>query len=218
MRRQRRRRPCAALELAGCLLTLSWATPPGLAAQADEPLTLELQEAGSVRIGLGDVLTTGAIRTALESGLPVRLQIVTELWRDQFFDSQEGREEWHATVWFDPLAETYSVEALERSVGLSDSPAGAMQILRSALRSGLRPSREGTYYYLGRLQIETLSLSDIEELRRWLRGELAPTVGGDEVVGGAIGRGIRRLFVRALGLPVIQYQARSVEFDWEDSP
>ncbi len=216
MQRRRRRGPCAALELAGCLLTVALASPPGLAAQEDEPLRLELREAGSVRILLGDVLATGGIRAALESGLPVRLQVVTELWRDRFFDSQEGREEWHATVWFDPLGETYRVEALERPVGLSDSPAGAMQILRSEIRSGLLPSREGTYYYLGRLQIETLSLSDIEELRRWLRGELAPAVGRDEVVGSAIGRGIRRLFVRALRLPVVQYEARSAEFDWQD--
>lgn len=208
-------RPRPTTRLAGYLLLLAAGASPDLRAQEAEPLRVELQETGGIRIILGDVLAAGGIRAALESGLPVRLQIVTELWRDQLFDSQEGREEWRATVWFDPLNETYRVDAADIPIGLADSPEGAMEILRSEVRSGLLPGREGTYYYLGRIEIETLSLSDIEELRRWLQGELAPAVGGDEVVGGAVGRGIRRLFVRALGLPVIQYQTRSAEFDWD---
>lgn len=214
---RKRGRPSAALRLTGCVLTLALASPPELAAQEDdEPLRLELRAGGGVRILLGDVLGTDGIRVALESGLPVRLQVITELWRDGFFDSQEGRAEWRATIWFDPLGETYRVEVLDQATALSDSPEDAMEILRSELRSGLLPNREGTYYYLGRAQIETLSLSDIEELRRWLRGELGPAAGGGDVGGSAIGRGIRRLFVRALGLPVVQYQARSAEFDWPD--
>ena len=207
----------AALGLVGRILALAVAAPPTLSAQSDEPLRLELREAGGVGIQLGDVLAAGGIRDALESGLPVRLEVITELWRDRFFDSQEGREAWQATLWFDPLGETYRIEIQDRPVGLAGSPEDAVEIVRSRLRSALRPAGTGRFYYLARLRIETLSLSDLEELRRWLQGELGPAVGGDDdVVGSAIGRGIRRLFVRALALPAIQFEARTAQFDWPE--
>lgn len=206
-------RPAAARGLAAGVLALALAAPPALSVQTDEPLRLELREGGGVGIRLGDVLAAGGIRNALESGLPVRLEVITELWRDRFFDSQEGREAWQATLWFDPLGETYRVEIRDRPVGLAGSPEDAVDIARAGLRSALRPAGPGTFYYLARLRIETLSLSDLEELRRWLRGELGPAVGGDDIVGSAIGRGIRRLFVRALALPALQFEARTARFD-----
>jgi len=205
-----RRRP-------GLFLAIVLLTPLGLGAQEEGPLRLELEDStGGVRIELGNILATGGIRESLESGLPVRIQIITELWRDQFFDALEGREEWRATVLFDPLSRTFRGETADTPIGLVDAPEEATAILREEVRSGLQPNRSGSYYYLGRIEIETLSLSDIEELRRWLQGELAPAVGGDEAVGGAFGRGMRRLFVRALGLPAVRFQTRSAEFEWND--
>lgn len=183
----------------------------------DRPLLgLEVRETdGRVDIQIGDIFEGGGIRESLESGLPVRVELITELWRDRFFDSQEGRSEWRATIWYDPLAGTYRIETANPPVALSTSPEAALEILRSRVRADLDPSSPGRYYYLGRIQIETLSLSDLEELRHWLQGELAPAIDGDEEVGGALGRGIRRLFVRALGLPALRAQARSDPFDWE---
>jgi len=55
-------------------------------------------------------------------------------------------------------------------------------------------------------------VSDLDELRRWLRGDLGAAVGEGEEVGSALGRGFRRLLVRALGLPVQRYQARTPTF------
>ncbi len=200
----------------GPLLAITLLAPRGILAQEDEPLRLAAPDSvGGIRIELGNILATGGIRQSLESGLPVRIQVLTELWRDRFFDAQEGREEWRATVWYDPLSGTYRVETADTPIGLAGSPEEATEILRSEVTSGLRPEQPGTFYYLGRLEIETLSLSDLEELRRWLQGELAPAVGGDEAVGGAVGRGIRRLFVRALGLPAVRFQTRTPEFDWD---
>lgn len=198
--------------LALALLTL---TVAGLSAQEQEPLALERLSDGGIRVELGDIFASGGIRESLESGLPVRIRIVTELWRDRFFDSQEGRDEWRATVWSDPLSSTYRVETADVPVGTADTPEEAVELLRSQLQSPLRPSVRGRYYYLARIEVETLSLSDLEELRRWLRGELAPAVEGDEAIGGALGRGIRRLFVRALALPAIRFQTRTSRFDWE---
>jgi hypothetical protein len=61
--------------------------------------------------------------------------------------------------------------------------------------------------------METLSLSDFEELQRWLGGELGPAVARDEDVQGAMARGIRRLLVRMLGLPARSFQVRSPTFE-----
>ncbi|HEU0051954.1 MAG TPA: hypothetical protein VFQ39_02210, partial [Longimicrobium sp.] len=77
----------------------------------------------------------------------------------------------------------------------------------------MRPERAGRYYYLARLEVETLSLSDLEELRRWLRGEARPAVAGEKPVGRAVERGLKRFFVRLLGLPARRYEARTHVFN-----
>ena len=46
----------------------------------------------------------------------------------------------------------------------------------------LKPREQGRYYYLGQVQVETLSLTDLEELQRWLHGDLAPAVKGDQTM------------------------------------
>lgn len=205
---------------AGALLitSLPLFVPGTLGAQSlPAPLQIEVRaEDGGVRVELGNILAPAGIQRSLEAGLPVRVGIVLELWRDRFFDSQEGRFEWRATVRYDPLGEGYRVETAEGVLGEANSPEAANELLQEALAVPLRPSRSGRYYYLARLEIETLSLSDVEELRRWLRGELGPAVEGDREVGGAIGRGLRRLLVRSLGLPAQRYQTRSPRFDWEN--
>jgi hypothetical protein len=63
------------------------------------------------------------------------------------------------------------------------------------------------------VEMETLSLSDLEELQRWLQGDLAPAVVGEERVGSALARGVRRLLVRMLGLPAKRFQLRSPVFE-----
>jgi hypothetical protein len=75
------------------------------------------------------------------------------------------------------------------------------------------PTRAGRYYYLAHLEIETLSLSDLEELERWLQGELGPAVGGGRSLTGAVGEGAKRLLIRLLGLPTRRVEARSDRFE-----
>jgi hypothetical protein len=182
---------------------------------AQDPLTLRVAgESGEVRATLGPVLQTRGIQTSLQRGLPIRILVVTELWRDRLVDSQEGRHEWRASVRFDPLERVYLVETGEGGVFSAGTPTEAGQILSEELRVPLRPRREGRFYYLGRLEVETLSLSDLEELRRWLQGDLAPAVEGEGGGGvrAAVGRGFQRALVRVLGLPAERYQTRSPAF------
>ena len=60
--------------------------------------------------------------------------------------------------------------------------------------------------------METLSLSDLEELQRWLQGDLAPVVAGDGDVEGALAKGARRVLVRMLGLQAERFVVYSPTF------
>jgi hypothetical protein len=205
------------------LAVLGWGFVPPLpggpgfaAAQVAPPLGIEVRdETGGARVIFGPFLQSRSIRSALDSGLPIRIHLVTELWRERFFDAQEGRHEWRATVRFDPLSELYRVETGNGATGTFRTVEGAEQLLREAVAVPLRPPRSGRYYYLARLEVESLSPSDLEELRRWLQGDPARALEPEDPgLGGLLLQGVRRLFVRGLGLPVQRYQARSPRFDW----
>jgi len=191
-------------------------------AQAPEPSDPEIRfDAGAARlaIDLGDMLLDGGLRRALEQGLPLRIRVTSELWRDGFFDRQEGEVEWGASVILDPVAREYEVAVagvgpVARVVTLAE----ATRLLEQAFDVTLRPGRNARYYYLAELEIETLSLSDLEELRRWLGGDVASAVRGDEEVENAIASGVRRVFVRALGLPARRERLRTPTFDWNREP
>ncbi|TVP79227.1 MAG: hypothetical protein EA352_00905 [Gemmatimonadales bacterium] len=203
-----------ALVLVAVLLLLFAVPAPGEARQTESIRPIELVLAGDDRVEarLGPILESGGVARSLESGLPVRIRLVVELWRDRFLDSQEDRFEWRASVRQDPLSDRFIVETgdgLEQDVF---SAAAARTALQNSLEIPLAPSQSGNHYYLARLEVETLSLSDLEELRRWLQGDLGPAVEGGTEVGGAVGRGLRRLLVRVLGLPVQRYEARTRSF------
>lgn len=188
--------------------------PEGMVRQ--EPLVLQVAEDGGVRPVLGPILQSRGIQSSLERGLPVRIRIVTELWRDRIVDAQEGRHEWRATVHLDPLDGTLLVETQEATSVMVTGIPQATAFLREQLQVPLRPDRPGRYYYLARLEVETLSLSDLDELRRWLQGDLAPSVEGEGGGGitGALGRGLQRFFIRILGLPAERHRAASSRFDF----
>lgn len=211
-------RPVARLMVAALSAGLwsgSLATP--LHAQAAPPLELRLSTTtGEVDARLGEILGTSGTARSLESGLPVRILVVVELWRDRFFDSQEARFEWRATVRQDPLSNRFMVETGAGEQGNVISPAAAVSFLQRTLDVPIRPRPGARYYYLARIEVETLSLSDLDELRRWLQGDLSAAVEEGQGVGSALGRGLRRLFVRALGLPVQRFQARTPTFEMPD--
>ena len=76
----------------------------------------------------------------------------------------------------------------------------------------LPPARAGRYYYLVSLDAESLPLSELDEIERWLRGDLgrALTQRGD--VSNAFSRGARLVMIRLSGLPHRSLQARTEKF------
>jgi hypothetical protein len=160
-----------------------------------------------------DVLADDELEEAVRSGLPLRVRFRVELWRDAFFDDLTATEQWTAILTYDALSEQYVVRTRSdaRARVFADFQA-ARAAIETAYVVTLRPQRRGRYYYTGSVDIETLSLSDLEELERWLKGELQPAVSGDRSIPGAIGQGARRLFIRVLSLPERRLETRSERF------
>lgn len=178
--------------------------PPGIA----------LLEDATVGLDLGSVLIDPRSREALAGGLPIRIRIVTELWKDQLFDRQEAVTELSWTVLFDPLSARYRLRLPDSD--LPAQPLDSIQELVERIEASYRPPappvEEGAYYYLATLELSALSLSDLGELQRWLRGELAPALTGPERVDDAVTSGLGRLVGRVLGLPTRRFRIRTEAF------
>lgn len=193
------------------LIALLLALPPTLTGQAAPRFAVQAGQNGGVRVQTGSLLEDGGLRGALESGLPLRFHLRVELWRKGFFDRLSGAGEVDLALVQDPLDGVYVVDDGRREQRF---PAleSAVASLQRALAPTLQPTRAGRYYYLATLEVETLSLSDLDELRRWLRGEVQPAVEGRSSPARAVERGLGRLFVRVIGLPSRKYEDRSATF------
>jgi hypothetical protein len=62
------------------------------------------------------------------------------------------------------------------------------------------------------LDVQTLSVTDLDEVSRWLRGEVRPAFRGDRNPGTAFTRGLRSLTTRLLGGEQRGYTARTDTF------
>lgn len=150
-----------------------------------------------------------ALRDALQNGLPLRFHCRVELWlKAEPFDQLVGAQEMSRALLRAPLGEGYTLEDGRVQRRYSTLPA-AEAALQAALAPTLYPRTGGRHYYLVRLNVETLSLSELDELRRWLRGEARPVEAG-RPPGGE--RGVRRIIGRLLGLPSRRYEARTPLF------
>lgn len=199
------------------LTSLSLGLPgSSLGAQEEEPLKFGIvPETGEAIVTVDHLLEEGPLLQAIHSGLPLRIRVQTHLWEDGFFDDELGRHEWRASIIFDPLTRQYRVQSGRgggeiREVNTLEE---VQAVLQQTLEIPLRPGKEGKFYYLADVEMETLSLSDLEELERWLQGDLGPAVTGEEDVGGALAKGFRRVLVRMLGLPARKFQIRSPSFE-----
>jgi hypothetical protein len=204
------------LLLAAAAFWLAGAAPGAKQAPDSQqaPLTVAWDSAdGRARLRVGSVLDSDELENATRSGLPVRLRIRVELWRDGFFDHLEGSEIWNAVLLYEPIERQYILRPPRGAAERFSDYRSARRALERRYDVAVRPSREGRYYYTAKLEIETLSLSDLEELERWLQGELRPAVTGERSVTGAVSEGAKRLLIRLLGLPARRIEARSERFD-----
>ena len=155
------------------------------------------------------------LQRAVESGLPLRVRARIELWNDRrLFDQLKGNQTWNAVLSYDPLQKAFRMRSFGSSSVDRSVPtyADARALLEAARNFTIRPLSSGRYYYTATIEVETLSLSDLEELERWLQGQLRPAVSGDRSVPDAIGDGAKRLLIRVLALPTKTLELRTPRF------
>lgn len=173
-------------------------------------------EAPAIR-SLG-LLTDGRTRDLLHHGFPARMHYKLELWSTSgWFDKMLQRREWDVIVRFVPLDRRYIVSRIEgetvTTLGTFSELTEVQALLDRPYRPPMRaaPPRERVYYN-AELEVEMMSVNDLDELERWLRGEFRPVARGERNPGTAVTRGVRSLVVRLLGSENRRYHARSVTF------
>jgi hypothetical protein len=164
------------------------------------------------------LLADASMRDLLSNGFPARLHYRLERWvSGRWFDDIKAASEWDVVLKYDVLGKKYDVvRVVDKKVEVLGSFA-AIDAAENAAEGPYRPAialpKKGQRgYYNLLLDVETLSLSDLDEVERWLRGELKPAVSGKKNPGTAIGRGVRTLVVRLLGGEKRHYEARSGTF------
>ena len=164
------------------------------------------------------LLSDGPMRQLLVNGFPARLHYRIERWATGgWFDDIKAAAEWDVVVKYDALSKRYHVfrAIANRAVQLGsyETAAEAEEVVGAPFRAPVSLPRRGqrTYYNLV-LDIETLSLTELDEVERWLRGELKPAVRGKKNPGTAVSRGVRTLVVRLLGGEKRRYETRSGAF------
>ena len=164
------------------------------------------------------VLAAGRTSELIRNGFPARLHYKLERWAaGTFVNDVKATAEWEFIAQYDPLAKTYKLirATPQRAVvvgeyaDLSDADAKLAEPYPAPISL---PRRGDKTYYALSLNVEAMSLSDLDEVQRWLRGELRPAVRGQRNPGTAVSSGIRTLFVRILGGERVVYQASTGVF------
>ena len=163
---------------AGPALLLAFLLHAGaLAAQDARPLAVRFDpDAGTAVVTVGPVLSARELTDAVTSGVPIRLRLRSELWRDGFTDKLVESTALTIVIVHEPLSGRFFVRSSagdQRSRAFDTFEAARAAVEREyPVRTVTR--RPARYYYTATLAIETFSLSDLEELERWLQGDISP--------------------------------------------
>jgi hypothetical protein len=164
------------------------------------------------------LLTDPSMRDLLANGFPARLHYRLERWvGGRWFDDLKAASEWDVILKYDVLGKKYQVARVVNKKAQSLGDFGTLEDASAAVEAPYKttialPNKGQRGYYNLLLDVETLSLSDLDEVERWLRGELKPAVSGKKNPGTALGRGVRTLVVRLLGGEKRHYEARTGTF------
>lgn len=169
-------------------------------------------------IRTANVIADNELKRLLQNGFPAALNYRADLWsRSGWFDDVESSFEWQVIVRYEPLTKTYRVaryingrpETLGRFERYEDAQAVIARPYQPPLPARRSRARQ---YYIVVLEVEVISMSDLDELERWLRGELRPAVRGKRNPGTALGRGLSTLATRLLGGEKRRYEQRTETF------
>jgi hypothetical protein len=166
-------------------------------------------------VAVRNVLDERQFDELLRNGFPARLHIRAEIWTvGRYFDDVRGRVEWDVIVQYNVVEKSYEVARVvgDRVMSLGsylrfvDARAASELAYLPALPT---PKRGQKGYVLVQAELQTLEVTDLDEVERWLRGEASPAVKGKRSPASALTRGVRTLASRILGGEVRQLEARS---------
>ena len=169
----------------------------------------------SLTVAAREVLRDASFDELLRNGFPTRLHFRVELWAiGRWFDEIVDRTEWDVIVSYDLVDRSYTVERWTRegvtSLGSYSRFADARAASEIPHMPPLTPPVAGRKGYVAvQVDVQTLAISDLAEMQRWLRGEARPAVQGKRNPGTAITRGLRTLVTRLLGGEVRHLESRS---------
>ncbi len=166
-------------------------------------------------VAVRNVLEERQFDELLRNGFPARLHIRAEIWTvGRYFDDVRGRAEWDVILQYNVVEKSYEVARVvgDRVMSLgsylrfADARAASELAYLPALPT---PKRGQKGYVLVQAELQTLEVTDLDEVERWLRGEARPAVKGKRSPASALTRGVRTLASRILGGEVRQLEARS---------
>ena len=165
-----------------------------------------------------DMLTGARILDPLAAGFPARFHFTVELWsQGRWFDDLIRRTEYDVIVRHIALENVYEVTRIENDRPLplgkfaqrDDAESAIGRPARAAITA---PASTRLMYYQATLTVQILTLSDLDEVNRWLSGELRPAISGERNPGTAVTRGVRAFAARLLGGETREYEDRTPTF------
>ncbi|MCC6775000.1 MAG: DUF4390 domain-containing protein [Gemmatimonadaceae bacterium] len=211
------RRRALLLTLALALATPAVAAQPRPELEVILPAAAALGEEGPM-VRVRNALAERYVTDLLRNGFPARLNFRAELWTTGgFFNARQRSVEWDVLVRYDALRREYEVVRVVRDSAVARTRfaqfADVVAEIERPVRAPILPLPDHkSQYYNVTLTLEMLSVSDLDEVERWLRGELKPAVRGQRNPGTAVGRGMRTLLARMLGGEMRRLEARSKTF------
>ena len=159
------------------------------------------------------LLEDGVFDAALRNGFSVRFHFRLELWRrTSLFDHLQRDAEWDAVVRLDPLTGEFDLIRTGCDVEHYTAMEAVSRALAKSFTVELLPPAAGAetrYYFLAALEVGSLSPSELDEVERWLRGDVSPAISSHGGLSNALAVGARRLLIRLSGLPSRRLEART---------
>jgi hypothetical protein len=165
-----------------------------------------------------NMLSRERIQKLLLAGFPARFHFRVELWSEGWFiDRLESATEYDIFARYLPVEKKYDVIQVESDrplpLGRYDAVSDADQAVGRAFSVPIVAARiRATQYYQATLIVEALSEKDIDEVERWLKGDVEPGVTGAASPASILSRGIRTLASRLLGGEKTEYEVTSAKF------
>jgi hypothetical protein len=165
-----------------------------------------------------DMLSSPRWRDPLAAGFPARFHFLITLWSEgRLVNSIERRAEYDVLVRYLAMEKKYEVVQLVNdrtfSLGKFDHVEDAEAAIGRPTRVPIVafPSKK-LFYYRVTLDVQILGASDLDEVNRWLKGELEPAIHGERNPGTALTRSLRMLTSRLLGGDSREFDAETPAF------